>query len=137
MKFKLLDKDCMPFKKYGTDAGYDLRSRESVIVRPGEVVKIGAGVAVEIPAGCAGDIRPRSSISAMGLILPIGTVDQGYTGEVGIILINASNDAVRIAKGDRIAQLVVVRCVIEGIEIVDELPETERGAGGFGHTGVR
>jgi dUTP pyrophosphatase len=135
MKIKLLNPDCMPTKKYSFDAGWDLRASESLIICPGEVAKIGAGIAVEIPKGYVGDIRPRSSISARGLILPIGTVDAGYTGEIGIILINASNDAKRIEKGERIAQLVITPCLLPNLEIVDELPKTERNSPGFGSTG--
>ena len=136
MKIKLLDPDCMPYKKYSTDAGIDLRASKDAIIHPGDTLKIGAGIAVEIPSGYVGDIRPRSSISTRGLILPIGTVDAGYAGEIGIILINASNRAQMITRGERIAQLVVTPCLIEEIEIVDELPESERGAQGFGSTGV-
>lgn len=135
LKFKILDPECMPYKKYPTDAGYDLRAREATQVIPGGMVKIGAGVAVEIPPGHVGDIRPRSSISAKGLVLPIGTVDPGYTGEVGIILINAGNKAEYITKGERIAQLVVLPCLSEDIEVVNELPESDRGKQGFGSTG--
>jgi len=135
MKFKLLNEKCTPYKKYLHDAGWDLCSSESLVICPGEVKKIGAGVCVEIPPGFVGDIRPRSSISARGLILPIGTVDAGYTGEIGIILINASRCATHIAKGERIAQLVITPCLIEEIEIVDELSVSERGGQGFGSTG--
>ena len=134
MKFKLLDKDCTPYKHYLTDAGYDLRSREATIVCPGGVVKIGAGVAVDIPDGYVGDISPRSSASLRGLVIQ-GKVDPGYTGEVGITVINVGNKAERIGKGERIAQLVVLPCLIEDIEIVDELPESDRGMQGFGSTG--
>ena len=67
MKIKLLNPDCMPTKKYAFDAGWDLRASESLIICPGEVAKIGAGIAVEIPKGYVGDIRPRSSISAEAL----------------------------------------------------------------------
>jgi dUTP pyrophosphatase len=127
----------MPYKKYSTDAGLDLRSSKDAIIHPGDTLKISAGIAVEIPKGYVGDIRPRSSISTRGLILPIGTVDAGYVGEIGIILINASKRAQMITKGERMAQLVVTPCLIaEEIETVDELPESERGAQGFGSTGV-
>ena len=135
MKFKIIDPECVPYKKYPTDAGYDLKSSESIVICPGEVKKIGAGICAEIPKGYVGDIRPRSSISARGLILPLGTVDYGYTGEIGIILINTSRYATHITKGERIAQLVITPCLTEDIEIVDELPESERGANGFGSTG--
>ena len=137
MKIKLLDPECKPAKKYSYDAGWDLRARESCIICPGETVKIGAGIAVEIPRGYVGDIRPRSSISAKGLILPIGTVDCGYTGEIGIILINTGNNAQKIERGERIAQLIVTPCLLPNLETVEELPESERGSDGFGSTGVR
>ena len=135
MKFKVLEEGCEPYRKYNTDAGYDLKARESVLIFPGGTAKFGSGVCVEIPAGHVGDIRPRSSMSQRGLIIPIGTIDHGYTGEIGLIVINASEESQWVEKGERIAQLVVAPCLIEDIELVDELAETERGCSGFGSTG--
>lgn len=135
MKFKLLDPDCVPYKKYPTDAGYDLKSSRDIWIAPGETVMIGAGVAVEIPKGYVGDIRPRSSTSLNGLVLPVGTVDHGYTGEIGIIVINVKHVPVQIHRGDRIAQLVVTPCIAESVGVVDELPKSLRGRDGFGSTG--
>ena len=134
MKFKLLEPGCEPYKKYFSDAGYDLKASVDAIICPGETVKIGAGIAVEIPYGYVGDISPRSSVSLRGLVIQ-GKVDPEYRGEVGIIVTNASNKAQRIARGERIAQLVVLPCLIEEIDMVDELGATERNANGFGSTG--
>ena len=136
MKIKLLDPECKPYRKYDTDAGIDLRARESCIIYPGEAVKIPAGICVEIPTGHVGDISPRSSVSLQGLAIQ-GKVDSGYTGEVGIIAINCVNKAIKITKGDRIAQLVVLPVEIGDMEIVEELPESERGGKGFGSTGEK
>ena len=135
MIFKVLEAGMEPYRKYDTDAGYDLKARQDVLIMPGQTARFGSGVCVEIPPNYVGDIRPRSSMSQRGLIVPLGTIDHGYTGEIGLIVINASNQSQRIVKGERIAQLVVVPCLIEPIEIVDELPESERGADGFGSTG--
>lgn len=135
LRIKLIDPACEPYKKHTTDAGWDLRSREYFLLMPGAVKRVGAGICVEIPTGYVGDIRPRSSITQKGLVVPIGTVDSSYRGEIGIIIINASNSIISIAKGERIAQLVITPCLLTRIQKVNELSQTERGTNGFGSTG--
>jgi len=136
MKIKLLDKNCMPFKKYEKDAGWDLKSRYMVTLNPLETKKITTGVCIEIPTGCAGDIRPRSSISERGIQIHYGTVDVGYTGEVGVIMTNISGEPVTIGAYERVAQLVINKLSEDNkLEVVDELPESDRGNNGFGSTG--
>lgn len=134
MKIKLLDPECMPFKKYQDDAGIDIKSRIDIDVWPGITEVLPAGISIAVPQGYVGDISPRSSISMKGLVIQ-GKVDTGYTGEVGIICTNVTNEPLHIQKGARIAQLVLMRISTEDIEIVDELPESDRGTGGFGSTG--
>lgn len=135
MKIKLLDNNCMLFRKYKQDAGWDLKCRIREKILPGETVKIPSGICVEIPPGYVGDISPRSSASANGLIIQ-GKVDAGYTGEVKITVINPTNEYKIISQYERIAQLVVMRILDEELEIIKELEESERGSQGFGSTGV-
>lgn len=133
VKVKVLDANCVPFKKYDGDAGWDLRVRSRTRVWGNRTYKVPAGVCVAIPEGYMGDIRPRSSTSERQLLVQ-GTVDPGYTGEVHIIVTNLSDESFFLDAGERIAQLVVVKTDTE-MEFVDELPQTERGSQGFGHTG--
>lgn len=134
MKIKLLDKGCKPFKKFPTDAGWDLICRESVRICPGETVLIPTGVGMAIPTGHVGDISPRSSGSKKGLVIQ-GKVDAEYRGEVQIIATNCGKRAITVDKGERIAQLVIMRIHNDWLEEVDELDMTPRGENGFGHTG--
>lgn len=134
LRIKLLDPECLPFKKHFTDAGYDLKARDSCVICPGDTIPIPSGVCFEIPPGWEGDIRPRSSSSLKGLHIA-GTVDSDYRGEIKIIVNNSGNDAQYIQRGERIAQMVITPCLLAELEIVDELDETERGDQGFGSTG--
>ena len=97
------------------------------------------GVAVAVPEGHAGLVTPRSGLAARSGISVVngpGLLDSGYRGEIKVILINLGQEMVEIARGDRIAQLVVVPVATQEFEVVDELPESSRGAGGFGSTGA-
>lgn len=134
MKFKTLEPGMELYKKHSDDAGYDLKSRVNVIVFPGRTEKIPSGVAVAIPQGYAGLIRARSSSTIRGIDIH-GTIDSGYRGEVYLLTNNLTDCPIEIKAGERIAQLVVVPCLIEPIEQVDELPDSPRGADGFGSTG--
>lgn len=135
MKVKLLEEGSMPWKRYDQDAGWDLRARESNVIRAQEVIAIKTGVCVEIPPGFCGEIRPRSSMSKRGLVIPLGTIDSNYRGEIEIIVVNPLDNYSHIAKGERIAQLVITPCMLGDLEIVDELSQSDRGTQGFGHTG--
>ena len=98
------------------------------------------GLAVAIPEGYEGQVRPRSGLalrSGLTLLNSPGTIDADYRGEIGVIVVNHGTEPVTIARGDRIAQLVFCRVPEVVLEAVDELPETARGAAGFGHTGTR
>jgi dUTP pyrophosphatase len=119
-------------------AGFDLASTSHKIIPPGETVLVGTGLAMAIPEGYEVQIRPRSGLSCNTLLrIPNspGTIDSDYRGEVKVPLWNASDESILIFQGERIAQGVFKPVEQATIELVDELDETARGAGGFGHTG--
>jgi dUTP pyrophosphatase len=130
----------LPLAQHPGDAGLDLRAAAGVTVKPGERAMVPTGVAVAIPDGHAGLVLPRSGLaSGKGLTLANapGLIDAGYRGEVVCAVVNLDpHEAVEVSPGDRIAQLVVVALSEVSPAFVDELPETTRGAGGFGSTGV-
>jgi len=98
------------------------------------------GFAIAVPPGFEAQVRPRSELalkSGMTLLNSPGTIDADYRGEIGVILVNHGDLPVTVGRGDRIAQLIVQRVPEVRFELVDELPDTVRGAGGFGHTGAR
>ena len=141
LPFERLHPDAeLPSPRHPGDAGLDLRSIVGVEVRPGERVMVPTGVAVAIPEGHAGLVMPRSGLaSKLGLTLANapGLIDAGYRGEVICAVVNLDPEQpVKIAVGDRIAQLVIV--AVPSIEPgwVRELPSSARGAGGFGSTGT-
>lgn len=138
MKIKVLDKNCTPIKAHSIDAGFDLKARGETSIFPQDTEFIPTGVCVEIPVGYVGLLFPRSSISKTPLRMAnsVGVIDSGFTGEIKVPLYNTSDVEIRdIDKYERIAQLVIVPLADVSIEIVDELDNTERGAGGFGSTG--
>ena len=141
LAFQRLDPDAvLPEQAHPGDAGFDLRSIEDVEVGPGERAMMGTGVAVAIPDGHAGLVLPRSGLASKhGLTLANapGLIDSEYRGEVICSVVNLDpHDSVKIARGDRIAQLVVVRVPELRPRWVDELPPSSRGEGGFGSTGT-
>ena len=121
------------------DAGLDLRAAHDAALEPGGRALVGTGLAVAIPAGFAGFVLPRSGLAlshGVTVLNAPGLVDAGYRGELKVLLINHGAAPVAIRRGDRIAQLVIQRVERAApIEVV-ELPESQRGAGGFGSTGV-
>ncbi len=121
------------------DAGLDLTSAVDVVVAPGQRVPVPTGVAVAIPEGHAGLVLPRSGLASReGLTLANapGLIDAGYRGEVICVVVNMDRERdVRVQRGDRIAQLVVVALPVVAPTWVEELPASERGEGGFGSTG--
>jgi dUTP pyrophosphatase len=128
--------------RYMTDlaAGVDLHAAVAVDVTlaPGERTLVPTGLALAIPVGFEGQVRPRSGLAlkkGVSLVNSPGTIDADYRGEVGIIIINHGQDAVTIAPGERIAQLIIAPVVRAEFAEVDELDATRRNAGGFGHTG--
>ena len=121
------------------DAGADLCSSEAVELAPGERVTVGTGVAVALPMGYVGFVVPRSGLAArhgITIVNSPGTVDAGYRGEIRVTLLNTDRaNPYSVAVGDRIAQLVVMPVTRAEFRRVDALPESERGANGFGSTG--
>jgi dUTP pyrophosphatase len=130
----------LPSRQTTGSAGFDLASAEpDFVLAPGERRLVSTGLAVEIPPGIEGQVRPRSGLALRhGITMPNapGTIDSDYRGEVRVILQNLGTEPVTIVRGDRIAQLVFAR--YETPELVDatELEQSSRGAGGFGSTGV-
>lgn len=120
------------------DVGYDLKvwlEEEESIILPQKMINIRTGVFVKLPEGYWGDIRPRSSTFAKRkLFIMGGTIDEGYTGEISIFIWNPTLEPHSIRNGDRLAQLVITPRITPPIEIVGDLPQTERGASGFGST---
>jgi dUTP pyrophosphatase len=127
---------------YMTDhaAGMDLHAAldAALQLQPGQRVLIPTGLALALPPGYEGQVRPRSGLAlkhGLTLVNSPGTIDADYRGEVGVIMINHGQETVSIAPGERIAQLVVAAVNRVEFELIEQLPETERNAGGFGHTG--
>ena len=119
-------------------AGMDLCATESVEIAVGEIVLVKTGLFVEIPDGYEIQIRPRSGLALKyGITIPNapGTIDADYRGEIGVILMNSGKTSFKIEIGDRIAQMVVAPVVHAIWEETEQISDTERGAGGFGHTG--
>lgn len=121
-------------------AGLDLASAasEAIEIAPGGRVAVPTGLAFEIPPGFEGQVRPRSGLArkfGIGLTNAPGTIDSDYRGEVMVLLVNLGAEPYVVAPGDRVAQLVIAPVVIAELEEAEELPDTVRGAGGFGHTG--
>jgi len=140
IKFKKLNGEAIipEFKTSGA-AGMDIASIEPVTLEPMQFKIVKTGLAVEIPDGYEIQVRPRSGMACKKGITVIntpGTIDADYRGEIGVGLINLSPVSVLIGHGERIAQLVVNKIEQPEIEVVTELSDTERGAGGFGHTGT-
>lgn len=130
----------LPTRRTTGSAGFDLASAEpDFIMAPGERRLVATGLAIELPDGVEGQVRPRSGLALKyGLTMPNapGTIDTDYRGELKVILQNTGSEPVPIARGDRIAQLVFARYETPELVDVTELAESTRGAGGFGSTGV-
>jgi dUTP pyrophosphatase len=128
----------LPRYETAGSAGLDLRADEPVALAPGERRLVPTGLAVEIPLGFEGQVRPRSGLAlrlGVGMVNAPGTIDSDYRGEVGVILVNHGREPVAFARGERIAQLVVAPVVRAELVMVDELTDSDRGDGGFGSTG--
>ena len=146
LKIKKLHEDAItPTRSHSTDAGLDIYANETVTVTNG--TKISTGIAIDIPAGYEGTIRPRSGLTSKTLLrVQLGTVDAGYNGEIKVIAdsypaMKEKSGGLqvyghRVGKGDKIAQLVIQKVELPSVEIVEELKsESARGSNGFGSTG--
>lgn len=142
MKVKIVNRSKHPLPEYKTkaSAGMDIRANleESVTLRPLERKLIPTGLFMELPEGYEAQIRPRSGLAlneGLGILNSPGTIDADYRGEVGIIVVNLSNALITIEDGERICQMVINRVEQAEWMEVETLEESERGKGGFGHTG--
>lgn len=144
MQIKIINNSQHPLPNYETiaSAGMDLRANitESIVLKPLERALIKTGLFIELPIGFEAQVRPRSGLAfkkGITVLNSPGTVDADYRGEIGVILVNLSNEEFTIENGERIAQLIIAKHErAEWIE-VEELTETSRGEGGFGSTGVK
>lgn len=144
MKIKIINKSRHDLPHYETmaSAGMDLRASltESRILKPLERTIVGTGLFIELPVGIEAQVRPRSGLAAKKGITVLnapGTIDADYRGEIGVILVNLSNEEFTINNGERIAQLVIAKHERAEWKQVDILSETDRGEGGFGSTGTK
>ena len=129
----------IPAHAHPGDGGVDLYARESVCLDAGQRAVVPTGIAVAIPDGFAGLVTPRSGLAARNGISVVNVSvkeDSGYRGEVKVVLVNLSNESFEVDRGDRIAQFVVIPVSVQEFVVVEELPDTTRGSGGFGSTGA-
>jgi len=143
MKLKMISKSGrMPHYETPQSAGFDIPAylpEGDMVIMPGTRALVPTGIFMELPAGYEAQVRARSGLAikkGIGLVNGIGTIDADYRGEVKVALINWGDEPFTVSDGDRIAQVVINRYEQAEIELTDEISETERGAGGFGHTGV-
>lgn len=137
--FTVRDGGQPPTYQTGGAAGADLRCVDSFSIGPMERKLVLTGVSVAIPPGFEGQVRPRSGLAirhGISMVNSPGTIDSDYRGELAVIMINLGSEVVQFDAGDRIAQLVIAPVIQAEFEAVESLETTERGAGGFGSTGV-
>ena len=132
----------LPARATEQASGFDLRARldAPLVLRPGARALVPTGIAIALPVGYEAQVRPRSGLAVrhgLTLLNSPGTVDADYRGEIQVVVVNHGDEPVTIGRGDRVAQLVVSPVAAVRLDPVDALPETARGAGGFGHTGER
>lgn len=141
LRVKRLDVDALlPQYAHEGDAGLDLFSNEDADIAPGDSKLVKTGISIELPACTEAQVRPRSGLAlkhGISVLNTPGTIDAGYRGEVGVILINHGKKLFHVEKGTRIAQMVIKPVLRVQVEAVDELSDSSRGAGGFGSTGMK
>jgi dUTP pyrophosphatase len=144
MKIEVVNRGHQPLPKYATiqSAGMDLRANisEPIVLEPMERRLIPTGLYIALPQGYEAQVRPRSGLALKHGITVLnapGTIDADYRGEIGVVLINLSKDTFIVNDGERIAQMVIARHETAEFIEVETLNETERGEGGYGHTGVK
>ena len=136
---KLHEDSLLPLKAHIDDAGYDLFCYEEILIPAHKSGLVKTGIAMALPPMTEAQIRPRSGLALKNMLTVLntpGTIDAGYRGEIGVIIMNLSDKDFLVAKGMKIAQMVIAPVLPTNIEEVKELDETQRGAGGFGSTGV-
>lgn len=142
MEIKIINKSGHPLPQYETAhaAGMDLRAAitEEIILEPLQRLLVPTGLFIELPVGFEAQIRPRSGLAykhGISIVNAPGTIDADYRGEIKVLLVNLSDTDFKIVNGDRIAQMVVAKHETVSWQAVEELGETARGEGGYGHTG--
>ena len=140
---KIINKSSHPLPSYQTpqSAGMDLRANnpEPIVLKPLMRAIVPTGLFLELPKGYEAQIRPRSGLAAkkgIGLVNSPGTIDADYRGEIGVIVVNLSNEDFTIENGERIAQMVIAKHEVASWQEVESLNESDRGSGGFGSTGT-
>ena len=140
VKFRKIDQAAiLPSYAHPGDAGMDVRSVEELVVEPGGRKLVRTGLVMLLPPGYEAQVRPRSGLALKNGVTVLntpGTIDEGYRGEVGVILANLGAEPFRVEKGAKIAQIVIAPCTRAEIVETAEIDETARGTGGFGSTGV-
>ena len=144
MKVKIVNKSPYPCPAYATEqsAGVDLKAllTEPVVLQPLERTMVPTGLYIALPKGYEAQVRPRSGLALKHGITVLntpGTIDADYRGEIGVVLVNLSQQDFVVNDGERIAQMVIARYEQADLVVVEALDETERGEGGYGHTGVK
>ena len=144
MKVNIVNKSKHSLPGYTTNlsAGMDIRANldKEITLRPFERILIPTGIFIELPKGYEAQIRPRSGLAlrkGLTVLNSPGTIDADYRGEIGVIIVNLSNEIATIEDGERICQMVIAKHETISWSESDELSSTERGAGGFGHTGLK
>jgi dUTP pyrophosphatase len=144
MKVKILSKSKHSLPAYSTEhsAGMDIRANieNTISLKPFDRILVPTGLYIELPHGFEAQIRPRSGLTlkkGLTVLNSPGTIDADYRGEIGIIMINLSNQVAEIEDGERICQMVIAKHETANWEQVEFLNDSERGAGGFGHTGTK
>ena len=144
LEVKIINKSKNPEPEYGSEhaAGMDIRANlnERLVIKPGEIRLVHTGIYIELPVGYEAQIRPRSGLAlkhGLTVLNTPGTIDADYRGEVGIIIINHGKEDFIVNNGDRICQMVVARHEKVIWQKVNNLNNTDRGNGGFGHTGKK
>lgn len=135
MRIKLENGAFPPIREHETDAGLDIRSRDSKSIYPGESAVFHTGVHIQLPKGTAGILVSKSGMNIGYGLTSTGLIDEGYTGEIVVKLFNHGWERYRVNKGDKITQLIIVPVLYEPVEIVDKISGGERGENGFGSTG--
>lgn len=144
MEIRVINKGRQPLPEYATaqSAGLDLRANieEAIVLNPMERKLVGTGLFMALPPGYEAQVRPRSGLAlnhGITVLNSPGTIDADYRGELKVLLVNLSNKPFVVNEGERIAQLVIAKHEKAVFKLVEELDDTERGAGGYGHTGVK
>lgn len=144
INIRIINKSHHPLPAYATEqsAGMDLRANieEPIVLKPMERRLIPTGLYMALPQGFEAQIRPRSGLAfkkGITVLNSPGTIDSDYRGELMVLLINLSTEEFIVNDGERIAQMVIARHEVAEFQVVEELDDTERGAGGYGHTGVK